>query len=348
MDNNNRNGPSAAGSGAPNSQSTSPNGAIFSSGATAPAAPASTPSGPAPDLKHPFFAHHPTHTFAPNVGDIVLGGSAQPKKSKKPLIIAGVIVALLAGAGVVIAILLSGTQQERIGSLLGSFRSYANYLATGAPTTTDPTHVLSDPYSSYIVNTIQSGDEEAISSTFNEAQALLNGFAQEYQQSETTNYLVTSLIEMNQNQLSALRIYAQTEQLDSITMTFLYLNDGAESMQETVSSTYETLLSSDNTILSTLANIKLQIASNLETVLNFYQARGCITDATIQDTCVEQQILPEDIATARSYLSTLDLEAIDREKQIITNVFGGCQNLLSALTPNENNTPEDSEEMGEL
>ena len=75
---------SVVGNNQPNPTPAAPSGAIFS-GSSAPTgtAPAGTPNQPTSDRSRPFFSHHPAHTFSREMGDIVVGSTGQPKKSRK-------------------------------------------------------------------------------------------------------------------------------------------------------------------------------------------------------------------------------------------------------------------------
>lgn len=339
---------SIVGNNQPNPTPAAPSGAIFS-GSSAPtgATPAGAPNQPTSGSSRPFFAHHPTHTFSREMGDIVVGGTAQPQKKRKTGLIIGSIILAIMALGAIIAILIfSGSSQQGDMSVISSFNRYANYINTGNAATDSPQE-LGDPFNSYLVSAMQSGDQETIAVAFDEAQKLLDEFIATYQQGSTNDELVSSLVDMNQNQLNALQTYAQIDQLDSITMVALYLNNGPESMLQTAHNTYDTIANSQDSILSTIGNGKIQIANNLVIIYDFYLSQGCIAGGVAQDVCIEQLILPEQVISARDQIAVLELETTNQEKKLVTNVFAICENTLSALDPNENNAAADAEETGE-
>lgn len=88
------------------SNPTPSSGAIFSGSSASPGATSGgTPNQPTLGRNRPFFSHHPAHTFSREMGDIVVGSTGQPKKSRKKGVIIGVVIAsLMVIMGVVIAV----------------------------------------------------------------------------------------------------------------------------------------------------------------------------------------------------------------------------------------------------
>lgn len=286
-----------------------------------------------------FFAHHPAHTYSREMGDIVIGGEVKPKKmNKKPLIIGGIALgacAILAVALFAIANLTDKETSVRANlSVRDHFNMYANYLISGnADSTMDPEEGLSAPFNSYIVQVLWSGEADGIAATYDKAQSLLASFVQAYETADTQTSLLDNLVAMETSQLTSLREYALTSSLDSPTMSNLYLESGGDALLQAVNSMYEPLQNSPDSLLAIVASDRIQIANNLITIYDYFQLQGCLMNGTVQESCVDQLPLPENILSAQSQIASLEDEVEDFSRQMIVDLFGVCQNLLVALEP---------------
>ena len=281
---------SIVGNNQPNPTPAAPSGAIFS-GSSAPTgtAPVGAPSQPTSGSSRPFFSHHPAHTFSREMGDIVVGGTPQPKKSKKPFIIAGAILLLFAVIAVVALIVASSTNSQT--PVLRAFNEYANYFLYGQDSTQniEGTYQYGDTYWLSDMNL----SDEQIAEHFQAAEVKYQEFYDLY--SQFTNSSPDNITEEVRTMIDD-----YYEQLDLLSYTIRFPNLGASELLEAYMEApgeAEQLIKdyyshfSDSSVQNTrdFATSYITAATSLINTYQVYDANGCISASTASIRRVCQQ-----------------------------------------------------------
>lgn len=93
--------------------------------------PSQPPASGTPTSSRPFFAHHPTHTFTRDLGDVIVGGAQPPAKKRHTGIIIGIISLVVVIIVAIVVGIYIATQRSRIGQAQQSFAAYQRLLETG-------------------------------------------------------------------------------------------------------------------------------------------------------------------------------------------------------------------------
>lgn len=270
---------SIVGNNQPNPTPAAPSGAIFS-GSPAPTgtAPAGTPNQPTSGGSRPFFAHHPTHTFSREMGDIVVGGTPQ-KKSKKPLIIGGIVAAVLVILGTIAAVVISQTMAND--ARRSAFSAYANFIISGEEGN-GQLPPLNANTAEYRIYTITYTDDETQSAYFNR----LN----ELSRSLTESGVSASLSSENQASLATLTTSVQTWQ-EAFTfydtqeeIASAYAEYGSDGVQQLAQEMYSTLTSSNNSNISSIGEMLIGAQRYRISFFEQLNEQGCLPSDT-SETC---------------------------------------------------------------
>ena len=93
--------------------------------------PSQPPASGTPTSSRPFFAHHPTHTFTRDLGDVIVGGAQPPVKKRHTGIIIGVISLVVVIIVAIVVGIYIATQRSRIDQVQQSFAAYQRLLEAG-------------------------------------------------------------------------------------------------------------------------------------------------------------------------------------------------------------------------
>ena len=270
---------SVVGNNQPNPTPAAPSGAIFS-GSSAPTgtAPANTPNQPTSDRSRPFFAHHPAHTFSREMGDIVVGGTPQ-KKSKKPLIIGGIVAAVLVILGTIAAVVISQTMAND--ARRGAFSAYANFIISGEEGN-GQLPPLNANTAEYRIYTITYTDDETQSAYFNRLNELSRSLAE--------SGVSASLSSENQASLATLTSSVQTWQ-EAFTfydtqeeIVSAYAEYGSDGVQQLAQEMYSTLTSSNNSNISSVGEMLIGAQRYRISFFEQLNEQGCLPSDT-SETC---------------------------------------------------------------
>ena len=270
---------SIVGNNQPNPTPAAPSGAIFS-GSSAPTgtAPAGTPNQPTSDRSRPFFAHHPAHTFSREMGDIVVGGTPQ-KKSKKPLIIGGIVAAVLVILGTIAAVVISQTMAND--ARRGAFSAYANFIISGEEGN-GQLPPLNANTAEYRIYTITYTDDETQSAYFNRLNELSRSLAE--------SGVSASLSSENQASLATLTASVQTWQ-EAFTfydtqeeIASAYAEYGSDGVQQLAQEMYSTLTSSNNSNISSVGEMLIGAQRYRISFFEQLNEQGCLPSDT-SETC---------------------------------------------------------------
>ena len=270
---------SVVGNNQPNPTPAAPSGAIFS-GSSAPtgATPAGAPNQPTSDRSRPFFSHHPAHTFSREMGDIVVGGTPQ-KKSKKPLIIGGIVAAVLVILGTIAAVVISQTMAND--ARRSAFSAYANFIISGEEGN-GQLPPLNANTAEYRIYTITYTDDETQSAYFNRLNELSRSLAE--------SGVSASLSSENQASLATLTASVQTWQ-EAFTfydtqeeIASAYTEDGSDGVQQLAQEMYSTLTSSNNSNISSVGEMLIGAQRYRISFFEQLNEQGCLPSDT-SETC---------------------------------------------------------------
>ena len=270
---------SVVGSNQPNPTPAAPSGAIFSgSSASTGATPAGAPNQPTSDRSRPFFSHHPAHTFSREMGDIVVGGTPQ-KKSKKPLIIGGIVAAVLVILGTIAAVVISQTMAND--ARRSAFSAYANFIISGEEGN-GQLPPLNANTAEYRIYTITYTDDETQSAYFNRLSELSRSLAE--------SGVSASLSSENQASLATLTASVQTWQ-EAFTfyntqeeIASAYAEDGSDGVQQLAQEMYSTLTSSNNSNISSVGEMLIGAQRYRISFFEQLNEQGCLPSDT-SETC---------------------------------------------------------------
>ena len=270
---------SIVGNNQPNPTPAAPSGAIFS-GSSVPtgATPAGAPNQPTSDRSRPFFSHHPAHTFSREMGDIVVGGTPQ-KKSKKPLIIGGIVAAVLVILGTIAAVVISQTMAND--ARRSAFSAYANFIISGEEGN-GQLPPLNANTAEYRIYTITYTDDETQSAYFNRLNELSRSLAE--------SGVSASLSSENQASLATLTASVQTWQ-EAFTfyntqeeIASAYAEDGSDGVQQLAQEMYSTLTSSNNSNISSVGEMLIGAQRYRISFFEQLNEQGCLPSDT-SETC---------------------------------------------------------------
>ena len=270
---------SLVGNNQPNPTPAAPSGAIFSgSSAPAGAAPVGAPNQPTSDRSRPFFSHHPAHTFSREMGDIVVGGTPQ-KKSKKPLIIGGIVAAVLVILGTIAAVVISQTMAND--ARRSAFSAYANFIISGEEGN-GQLPPLNTNTAEYRIYTITYTDDETQSAYFNRLNELSRSLAE--------SGVSASLSSENQASLATLTASVQTWQ-EAFTfydtqeeIASAYAEYGSDGVQQLAQEMYSTLTSSNNSNISSVGEMLIGAQRYRISFFEQLNEQGCLPSDT-SETC---------------------------------------------------------------
>lgn len=286
-------------------------------------------------LTHPFFSNHPSQTFNTDAGDIILAGAApvKPKFNKKPLIIGGIIAAVLVVVGVVMVAF--GTANPngntKIGKAHRGLYTYGNYLINGSKSDQRINENL-PYYSTYFYDGVLQDDDPTKLVT--EAERIFNSFYTDYQLyratlDEVTQNILDTSVDLNSVQLEVLQQYLEIQDINEVDMLELYLSGGSSSMVADVTQNYAKLFSSNTALLSTIAENKISLAEAMGVMYDNYTEQGCLNGNSFDDACLKENTWSNEVKEQQSRFLVLQQEIINNHRQLLINVIDACMNTIS-------------------
>ena len=276
---------SAVGNNQPSPPANTPPGAIFSSGvptSTSATPPVSPPNQPTTDptmseASRQFFANHPAHTFSREMGDIVIGGTSQPKKKHKVGLIVGIMLFIIALIAAVIIIVILNRPVSRE-DIVQSFSNYQTSLNT--PPVVDGQAVTDQAWSLFNLlgsNLTLTTKAEYIANI----RAAYDNFADQAARVQDSPTLAAQLPQY-QALLNVSLNYASQDVLQS-NLLDAYLQEGT-----TGAEAYLNSLKLDESGTELTNNVATNLAAYLSLeieLFELYQSNNCLTGNTIDYAC---------------------------------------------------------------
>lgn len=301
-----------------------------SSAPETPHTPGSLFSDPEPIIEspehHPFFAHHPTRTFAAGTGDIVLGSgeatSAKKPVSKKILIAVAALVLILIAVVTLIFVLSrpSATPSSRT-----EFREYAGLLVTGVknPSFTLSNHDISSGY--YAQHLFESNPDVDKHAYFQNLQTAFGTFvsAAGINLDVARNNSASALAQSAASTRDILDYFvAYTSASDPTTSELINYNkaNGYQSTVEYIAQQFTPFTSNESPDIQLFGQKKVEQYRAMLDYINFYHP--CITDGTIDESCVQSTPISQDIQESlerANEFSSLDLRNRNDLLQVLLN-----------------------------
>ena len=266
-----------------NPTSAAPSGAIFS-GSSAPTgtAPAGTPNQPTSGGSRPFFAHHPTHTFSREMGDIVVGGTPQ-KKSKKPLII--IIIALIITAiAVTLAIVVLSLSSSRSAAYIQDFRVYASLLVTGTPTQDFSLDSYNISNGFYAQDTLRGDGASGAHEYFLALQNQFNTVVSSLTEANITETTLLETIESNRSLLDYFVDYTSVTPPTTAELIEVYNQHGYQEAKAYIEDLFAPFVENESADIQAFGHNKVEQYNAVLEYIRYYQA--CISDGEIDNACV--------------------------------------------------------------
>lgn len=217
---------------------------------------------PAAGPMHPFFSNHPSQTFNTDAGDIILAGDApvKPKLNKKPLIIGGIIAAVLVVVGVVVMVVAGRKNADE--AVISAFYSTANGVQA-------MDEILSTAY--YGDLWTEEFFNDKMSSDINEGLSQMATLSAQLNQVKTSR-LSANLREGVQNILG--RISSQEVYIKTLNL----YNQLRATINEQDTTNLSELIEDDNETLSFLVRIFTQYVSDVDVFENRIKDLHCKAD----------------------------------------------------------------------
>lgn len=212
------------------------------------------------------------------MGDIVVGGTPQ-KKSKKPLIIGGIVAAVLVILGTIAAVVISQTMAND--ARRSAFSTYANFIISGEEGN-GQLPPLNANTAEYRIYTITYTDDETQSAYFNRLNELSRSLAE--------SGVSASLSSENQASLATLTSSVQTWQ-EAFTfydtqeeIASAYAEYGSDGVQQLAQEMYSTLTSSNNSNISSVGEMLIGAQRYRISFFEQLNEQGCLPSDT-SETC---------------------------------------------------------------
>lgn len=288
--------------------------------------PSQPPASGTPTSSRPFFAHHPTHTFTRDLGDVIVGGAQPPAKKRHTGIIIGVISLVVVIIVAIVVGIYIATQRSRIDQAQQSFAAYQQLLETGnggfqrdstwlvqAIISNDPN--LPSDYDSYTYGAM--------------LQEKYDTFLADYQQlPEDSRDTLSSTLQAYEPVAASILAYLRLGPI-SQSIFSLYASDG----QSAVESYIRTVLPSDanSTSVSAFIGALRDYFAQEAQIANIYSAQNCYADGELDSACVESiDVAQTGLDAVAAELTSIG-QYIDSLAPMVVNSFKSSTQQLSAL-----------------
>lgn len=281
-----------------------------------------------PDSQHPFFANHPTQTYAGSTNDIVIGANnVKPKMNKKPFIIGGIILIAIVIVCIVVAVTLGQTES----SLKRSLNSYANYLLYGNESDVKITQkYLGVNYRYYVVEQALKDNSDNKTEYFDKLLQKYDDFLLISEQDKKLSSEQKNDISLYYAQLRAFSDYSETERITEDAILQYFTANGYDKSRLAIESQYSSLVDSQYEVASILGDYLVREAIFFLDLGMAYEEAGCITANSVNMNCVSASSMTINVQNNDNIISIQDGIA----SQVITlkdNVLSGYWRLYNAL-----------------
>lgn len=289
--------------------------------------PSQPPASGTPTSSRPFFAHHPTHTFTRDLGDVIVGGAQPPTKKRHTGIIIGIISLVVVIIVAIVVGIYIATQRSRIDQAQQSFAAYQRLLETGNQDNFNPESswfiqtvaaratTLPDTYDSYTYGAM--------------LQEKYDTFLADYQQlPEDSRDTLSSALQAYEPVAASILAYLRLGPINQSIFS-LYASDG----QSAVESYIRTILPSDanSTSVSAFIGALRDYFAQEAQIANIYSAQNCYADGELDSACVESiDVAQTGLDAVAAELTSIG-QYIDSLAPMVVNSLKSSTQQLSAL-----------------
>lgn len=226
--------------------------------------------------------------------DVLLGSGAEPKKSRKGLIV-GIVLAMLVLVGVGAGAMLFSKKNtaNEIAKSKDTFNAYANYLLFGDAVDNAIDVEINDAGSAVYALDCENKTQAECKDFFEEAKKLLDNF-------RNSNYkegLSEESISEVENYFSIFDEYYKYivfGEMNDDAVLALYVENGYDGAIEYVENYYSDLINSDDTFLASYGNYGVEKTKILIDNIRELEQAGCIVDGQNDQKCMEDFRYSED------------------------------------------------------